>query len=91
MELLIFNFILLLHIWSGAQNWWKQWHCLWGSDFKLVTAMHELAFPLGHGFSPIYYGLMTSMVSETRVFSWHKLFYGHELDQAQSKSRICKT
>jgi hypothetical protein len=23
MELLIFNFFLFLHIWSGAQNWWK--------------------------------------------------------------------
>jgi hypothetical protein len=27
MELLIFNFFLLEHVWTGPQNWWKQW-CL---------------------------------------------------------------
>jgi hypothetical protein len=80
MEFLIFNFILLLHIWSGAQNWWKQRRCLRGS----VTGMDELAIPSGHGFYPLYYGLMTCMVSETRVFSQLTLFSGHELDQAQS-------
>jgi hypothetical protein len=37
-------------------------------------AMRELAIPLGHGFSPFYYGLMTGMVSETQVFSQHMLF-----------------
>jgi hypothetical protein len=37
-------------------------------------AMHELAIPLGHGFSPLYYGLMTGMVSKTQVFSRDMLF-----------------
>jgi hypothetical protein len=26
MELLIFNFFFLEHIWPGPQNWWKQRH-----------------------------------------------------------------
>jgi hypothetical protein len=26
MELLIFNFFFLEHVWPGPQNWWKQRH-----------------------------------------------------------------
>jgi hypothetical protein len=69
MELLIFNFFFLEHIWPGPQNWWKQrrpfevrrWWCT-GLQFLWVWL------------SPLNLFLMPFMVSKTRDFSHNLLF-----------------
>jgi hypothetical protein len=70
MELLIFNFFFLEHVWPGPQNWWKQRRPF----LRLGDGDPRVCNSLGYDFSHLNLYLMPCMVSETWGFSHNLLF-----------------
>jgi hypothetical protein len=70
MELLIFNFLFLEHVWPGPQNWWKQRRPF----LRLGDGNARVCNSLGYDFSHLNLYLMPCMVSETWDFSHNLLF-----------------
>jgi hypothetical protein len=70
MELLIFNFFFLEHVWPGPQNGWKQRRLF----LRFGDGDARVCNSFGYDFSPLNLCLIPYMVSETWDFSHNLLF-----------------
>jgi hypothetical protein len=70
MELLIFNFFFLEHVWPGPQNWWKQRRPF----LRFGDGDARVCNSFRYDFSPLNLCLIPCMSSETWDFSHNLLF-----------------